>query len=507
MGFTVFSPRVARASPREGVSAIRIAPTRETRTAWITLAAVIGLGVAFRVWGWSNWSLWLDETMQVDYARRGLRGLIRTVVWDGNNPPLDYLVTYLCRRISEADAMYRLPPVLWSIGTMAALFLRMGGRRAWPASIATAATFAFLPLAIHYGQEVRPYALGLFLVASADAARAEFVRATDGPRRRWFLVTLVAAVGAAYTLHIALVALATIWLGELIPAWRGRARDPVRLRAATLVPVLTVVAFLPWLWAIRGRFGRVNEILAPAITSAVVKNLVVALAASFREDPVGRGLAATLVWGLAIAGLWFASAEERTRVELELLGSGVGVLALLAWQNHWWSLRYVIFVLLPMSRAVGYAIGGVFSLVPRRLAAGSAATVMSLVLLGELPSIRDNAIAGRPDWRRPAGYIDFQSRHGKRGTLYPVDGWTYFALRFQTLRLDPPIGCDFIADRMPLLRQVLSSAPSGWLVRTPHHPVPAEVDAFLKKSRPWAVFPKAEDATVYRFENGRLVDP
>lgn len=488
-------------------SGIGRAPTLDTRTAWITLAAVIGLGVAFRLWGWSNWSLWMDETMQVDYARRGLRGLLRTVVWDGNNPPLDYLVTYLCHRISESDAMYRLPPVLWSIGTMAALFVRMGGRSAWPASIGTVATFAFLPLAIHYGQEVRPYALGLFLVASADAARAGFVRTNGGRRRRWLLVYFLAAVAAAYTLHIALVALATIWLGELIPAWRGRAKDAVRLKAAILVPVLTVVAFLPWLWTIRERFGRVNEILAPAITSAVVKNLVVALAASFREDPVGRGLAAALVWGLAIVGLLFASAEERTRIGLELFGSGVGVLALLTWQNHWWSLRYVIFVLLPLSRAVGHAAGGVFSLVPRRLAAGSAATVMSLVLLAELPSIRDNAMAGRPDWSRPAGYIDFQFRHGKGGTLYPVDGWTYFALRFQTLRLDPPIGCDVIADSLPVLRQLLSSAHSGWLVRTPHHPVPAEVDGFLKKSRPWGVFQEAEDATVYRFEDGRLVPP
>jgi hypothetical protein len=449
----------------------------------------------------------MDETMQVDYARRGLRGLLRTVVWDGNNPPLDYLVTYLVHRISESDAMYRLPSLLWSIGTMAALFARMGGRGAWPASIGTAATFAFLPLAIHYGQEVRPYALGLFLVASADAARAVFVRASDGRRRRWLLIYLLAAVGAAYTLHIALVALAAIWLGELIPAWRGGAKDPVRLRAAILVPTLTVVAFLPWLWTIRERFGRVDEIPAPAITSAVVKNLVVALAASFREDPVGRGLAAALVWGLAIAGLRFASAEERARIGLELFGSGVGVLALLAWQNHWWSLRYVIFVLLPLSRAVGYSVGGIVSHVPTRLSAGSAAAVVSLVLLAELPPIRENATEGRPDWRRPAGYIDYNFRRGKGGALYPVDGWTYFALRFQTLRLDPPIGCEVIADSLPVLRQLLSSTQSGWLVRTPHHPAPAEVDGFLKKSRPWGVFPEAEDATVYRFEDGRLVDP
>src|SRR5512141_3024671 len=121
------------------VSGIGRAPTLDRRTAWIALAVVIGLGAAFRFWGWSNWRLWMDETMQVDYARRGLRGLLRTVVWDGNNPPLDYLVTYLVHRISESDAMYRFPSLLSSIGTMAALFARMGGRGTWPASIGTAA--------------------------------------------------------------------------------------------------------------------------------------------------------------------------------------------------------------------------------------------------------------------------------------------------------------------------------------------------------------------------------
>lgn len=205
---------------------VRGAPTRDSRTAWILLAVVVVLGVSFRLWGWSHWSLWMDETMQVDYARRGLRGLLRTVVWDGNNPPLDYLVTYLCHRISESDAIYRLPAVLWSIGTMAALFVRMRGRRAWPASIGAAATFAFLPLAVHYGQEVRPYALGLFLVASADAARAEFVRSDEGRRRRWLLASVLAAVGAAYTLHIALVALATIWLGRTDFLVAGESRGP-----------------------------------------------------------------------------------------------------------------------------------------------------------------------------------------------------------------------------------------------------------------------------------------
>ena len=468
---------------------------------------MIGLGVALRLWGWSNWSLWMDETMQVDYARRGLRGLFRTVVWDGNNPPLDYLVTYLVHQISESDAMYRLPSLLWSIGTMAGLFARMGGRGAWPASIGAAATFAFLPLAIHYGQEVRPYALGLFLVASADAARAAFVRTAEGRRRRWLFIYLLAAVAAAYTLHIALVALATIWLAELISAWHGRAKDPIRLKAAILVPALTVIAFLPWLWAIRERFGRVDEMSAPAITSAVVQNLLVALAASFREDPIGRGLAAALVWSLALAGLRFASGEERARIGLEFLGSGVAVLALLSWQNHWWSLRYVIFVLLPLSRAVGHAIGGIVSLVPTRLAPWGTAVLVSLVLFAELPAIRENAAQGRPDWRRPAEYLDFEFRHGRGGAILPIDGWTYFVLRFQTLRLDPPIGCEVIADNLPALRQLLTSARSGWLVRTPHHPVQAGVDGFLKKSRPWGVFREAEDATVYRFEDGRLVDP
>ena len=33
--------------------------------------AVVGLAVALRLRGLSNWSFWLDEAIQVDFVRRG----------------------------------------------------------------------------------------------------------------------------------------------------------------------------------------------------------------------------------------------------------------------------------------------------------------------------------------------------------------------------------------------------------------------------------------------------
>ena len=466
------------------------------------LAAVVFLAALLRVLGWNNWSLWLDEAMTLDYVRRSLRGLWDILVLEGNHPPGHYLVTFAVRRISEADAALRLPSVFFAAGTVLALFVRCGGRRRAAVGLGAGFAFAVLPLAVHYGQEVRPYSMALCLVAVADAARVTWRESRSRLAR---VVWTVASILAAYTLYFALVPIGTMILVEVATAWRVRREDPGRLRAPLAVGVLTLVLFFPWLWAIRNGLHQPPGEPPPFTASAVWTELV-ALAAG-RDESLGRQTAAVFVWLVFGAGFLRASREEKWRLGLDLGAATVGVLALLTLSHHWWNARYLVLALLPLSRGLGEAFGW-FSGVERRWARALSSVVLAgSVGVAEAPALAENVRSGRADWRAAAAYLDRQSAVGRGGEILAADGWAYFCLRAQTTRLPEPRGVA-LADQPAMLQGQMAAASSGWVARAPHfgggYP---EVDALLAGTRPWVAVREADEVRLYRFEGGRLVPP
>ena len=467
------------------------------------LAAVVFLAALLRVLGWNNWSLWLDEAMTLDYVRRSLRGLWDILVLEGNHPPGHYLVTFAVRRISEADAALRLPSVFFAAGTVVALFVRCGGRRRAAVGLGAGFAFAVLPLAVHYGQEVRPYSMALCLVAVADAGRVTWRESRsrqragrldrrEHPRRVHALLRPRSdrdddpGGGGRIT-------------------WRVRREDPGRLRAPLAVGVLTLVLFLPWLWAIRNGLHQPPGEPPPFTASAVWTELV-ALAAG-RDESLGPQRAAVFVWLVFGAGFLRASREGKWRLGLDLGAATVGVLALLA--------------LLPplVERALSRprpppalarprrSLRLVFGVERRWARALSSVVLAGSVGVAEAPALAENVRSGRADWRAAAAYLDRQSAVGRGGEILAADGWAYFCLRAQTTRLPEPRGVA-LADQPAMLQGQMAAASSGWVARAPHfgggYP---EVDALLAGTRPWVAVREADEVRLYRFEGGRLVPP
>lgn len=469
----------------------------------VGLVLVALTAALLRILGWIHWSLWLDEAMTLDYTRRGLRGLWEVLILDGNHPPAHYLVIYVIRRVSVSDTALRLPSVVFGVATTLALFVRCGGRKRAGVSLGAALAFAVTPLAVHFGQEVRPYAMALCFVAIADAARVTW---RDSRSSLTLGIWISASVLAAYTLYIAIVALATMLLVEGVLAWHVRRHDPGRLRATLMVAGCTMVLYLPWLWAIRhGLHQPPGE--APHLTLAAIWAELVGLAAG-RDENLGRQASAILIWLVWIAGLLRAEDEEKWRLGLDLTALTVGVLAALWWARHWWSIRYLVVALLPLSRGIGEAFDWVTTLSNARARRAIVGVLATAIVVVQVPALAENIESGRVDWRRAASYLEFEASRGRGGEILAADGWAYFCLRAQTTRQREPRDV-VLTGSIAELRAKIAASPDGWVARAPRYSsnVPAEIDVFLHSTSPWAVVHEADDVHLYRFEKGKLLPP
>jgi 4-amino-4-deoxy-L-arabinose transferase-like glycosyltransferase len=465
--------------------------------------AVVAVALVVRVLGWGNWSLWLDEAVVLDWARRGLFGFRDAVVSDGNHPPGHFLVVFVVRRISESDFSLRLPSALFGAGTALALFARCGGFRRPRAALGAALAFALLPIAVHYGQEVKPYSMALFFVALSDAARDRW-RVTRG--RTALVVWTSAAAAAVWTLYFAVLALGAIFAVELLGAWRARKEDPRRLRTAAVVPVVVLLSFVPWLWAIRGGVAQANTKSGPRVTAGAVWSQLVGLAAG-RDENLGRQAAAIAVWLIALAGSVCADREERARIVAESCASTLLVLTALSLADHWWEVRYIVLGTLPLARAIGEALEGAGRIAWNPLRRGATAAIAVVFVAVQIPALAQNAASGRVDWRVVVHGLEGEAGRGAGGTILAADSWALYCLRAQTLRRPEPRLHVEMAGSAAALRSAIATRREGWIVRTPHHGVEKEIDALLAGTRPWSWFPQVDGARLYRFELGRLVEP
>ena len=466
------------------------------------LVLIVLIAVVLRILGWGNWSLRLDEAITLDYVRRGLRGLWEILVRDGNHPPGHYLVIYGVRRISESDAALRLPSVVFSVATTLALFVRCGGRKRAAVSLGAALMFAVTPLAVHYGQEVRPYSMALCFVALADAARVTW---RERRSRLAFGIWVSASVLAVYTLYIAIVALATMLLAEAVVAWRVRREDPEHLRTTLAVAVWTIVLYLPWLWAIRhGLQQPLHE--TPRFALDAIWAELVGLAAGLNEN-LGRQTTAAVIWLVWLAGLVKAEAEEKWRLGLDLVALTVGVLAALWSAHHWWSVRYLAVALLPLSRGIGEAFGWIAAGTPARFHSAAAMALAGAIVLLQAPALLENIESGRVDWRRAAEYLEFEAGKGRRGEILAADEWAYFCLRAQMTRRQDPRNVT-LTGSVAELQAKIATLPDGWVARASRfRNVPPQIDAFLRPTPPWAIVHEADYVQLYRFEKGTLIAP
>lgn len=474
-------------------------PASRERLAWgIAASLVVLLAVLLRLRGWEHWSFWLDEAMQADYLRRDFAGMWRAVVHDRVHPPLEYVLSWLWYRLSPEEAWLRTLPVLWSAGTVVALLVRCGGRTAPVRSLVAAGAFATFPLAVVLGQELRPYALALFLVASFDASRVRHLSTGS----RGALAAAIAFGGlACWTLYWAGIFVAVSFGLDILERTRRRDRDAARRSALALGATLAL--FLPWIVLVARVDSPGRAPSAPRPSADLVLRFAGGLLADRQED-VKQPIVAAGIGLLVLAGVAAGPRGERLRAALELALFSGGVLAALSLTGHWWAVRYLALALLPASRAIGFAVERG---VPGRWSGpGAPLAAVAVLVVVQHGALADAARWARPDWRRPADYLAFAGASGERDPVAAADSWAWFALRAQLEGVDPPETVALVPSAAQL-ETWMRDAGEGWIVRAPRFGAPGDLDGLFSGCLPWARFPDADDVRVYRVESGRLVSP
>lgn len=207
-------------------------PPPRTRGYAVVLVPV-AVSLALGLWGVRRGgSMWRDEAVTYDMARRELSGLWATLAEADAVHGLYYLLMHgLFRLFGDADPLLvlRLPSVLATAaacGTLALLGRRLAGPRA---GLLSGVVLALLPPVQRYAQEGRSYALVCALVVWATYLLVRAV--TTGTRRAW--AGYGAVLLGACLLHefavLALVAHAVAvpaarrraWIGAAVPVCAG----------------------------------------------------------------------------------------------------------------------------------------------------------------------------------------------------------------------------------------------------------------------------------------------
>ncbi|MEV5551715.1 glycosyltransferase family 39 protein [Streptomyces sp. NPDC052309] len=258
------------------------------RAGLVAVAVPTAVMLAIGLWGVGRGGMWRDEAVTFQVARRAVPQIWRLLHGVDAVHGLYYLLMHAVLAVDPApgEVVLRLPSVCGAAAT-AGMVAALGTRLARPrVGLWAGLLYAVTPLAGHYAQEGRSYAL---VAAGAAGATLLLARALDGAARAWWPYGLVVAVTcllhelAVLVLCAHAVTLALARAGRAV-WWRwGRAAGAVGVVLAPLVIVS------------RGQAGQVGWLPVPGWGSAerVLRGFVAA-----PGGPVFWGCVALAVLGL-----------------------------------------------------------------------------------------------------------------------------------------------------------------------------------------------------------------
>ena len=128
------------------------------------IITVLLIATVLRIFQINNRPLWYDELQSVTHASLPFRDIFFSTLRYDPHPPLHILQLSFWLMLGTDDAWIRMNSVLWSLLTFIPLYLL--GRRLFNQTCALISIFVFAisPMAIFYAQEVRPYAMQIFLI-------------------------------------------------------------------------------------------------------------------------------------------------------------------------------------------------------------------------------------------------------------------------------------------------------------------------------------------------------
>jgi hypothetical protein len=368
---------------------------------------------AVRLFRLDHFSYGLDEILQAFWISGDWRFLWKSIRFDAVHPPLDYLLDRIVEPLSPADWMRKLLPVAWGLGTIAAvgaLLARRAGRAAgWTAAM----LLAFAPFHVRYSQELRPYSLGLFLLALSLLLLDRYL---ERPRAGRLALLWLACLGTAYALYLAAVVLAIA--AAAMVAEDSFSPDPERRRTARRFLAWSpaflaslAIAYLPWWPVVLEAARRSAPVSHPAMTWERMERLLSFFA--FAPDD-GQLLGRKGPLFLVLAGIGVAIALKRRGLRFLAIWALVGlvVIELLGRLHpHWYvSRRY-----LPAGLAVpALAALPIVALASKPRLRPLAAILLTAVVLFDFRSLAVYFREGRADWRTLTDYLQRESPANER---------------------------------------------------------------------------------------------
>jgi len=386
-----------------------------------------------------RYDLWYDELYSVYAASGDLGEVWQSALSDRVHPPLFYLVLWGWLQAADfAPTALRLLPLLCYVGTLGATWWAAGAARlSVTGRFIAVCAVALNPIVFDAGADLRGYALLGGLIALMVGATLYVLEETPPPRAQWILVG--SAILATWVHYFAWPTVAAL---VVILAWHGRRRDALLLGAGTLM------ASLPWAWAL---FDSSTTTVATQLAWSRAPGLVDWLLLPGSLLAGRTPLAAQVV--VALAGwlvLGLAAHYTARRPLVLLVGSpplaaligglvlGVGI----------WDSRYLIGATIPFALLIAHA-GDGSARIPR---------VGVLVLL--LMSAWGTATPAT--WRIPWRDITHHlATDPEGGPVYTFDGFSALPLRYYALM-----------DGLPLQVPEVKAWPGpgttpGWLVVQP----------------------------------------
>jgi mannosyltransferase len=362
---------------------------RSARLAWAVPLGLLALACLVRAFHLGFQSLWIDELEEGTVARLPLDQLLASVRSSAGDSPLDDFGVRLVT--SPFPHPGTIETRLWAfmVGSAAVLIVFLAAKEAFQsrtAGVVAALVLAFMPVAVFYSQEARPYALVMLMAALNLWLFARALR-VGGWAWAWFCLSVTLAIYTHYYL-------ALLVIGELVTL--------VVLRKAwgCVALILGGAANLPWaVYAVPHQLGRPHDYatLAPFSVTTLFKAWTDVLSPTAERGVVLAGLA------LLAAGL--AAAVYGRSPAAFVAGFACLIAIPFAWSidvhgSFYFSVRQVMFVL----PCLAILVGGASTMIrPREVA-----LLLAAWLLLQVPGLR-LVYAGdwmpKEDWRASAAFV------------------------------------------------------------------------------------------------------
>ncbi len=436
-------------------------------------------------------SLWLDEIGQALVANRPFPMFWRGVEAHHGAAPLDYLITKgIILLGGQSDFALRLPAALW--GVLSVYWSYRLGKRLWSshAGLLVATLLALHPLHLRYSQELRFYALFIFLSLVSTEV---FLIAWEKERRSWWLCYVATALIMLYSHYYGGLTLGLHGLWALIDSFWPNSNDAPNRRPRFIhflfAAGIAILLFLPWMAYDLPKEKGFARAQPPQLAAKLVQDVVISF-----SKPIRNAWIAGL---LAIGGL-VALLRKRRTAALALGFWLFWLLPLILWIDikfsYFFHIRQILLGLpfFLMLIAGGMAYGVDLSIVAARRRwecvqawplhlMGALAIVMTLILFAR-PSLFPYYTSqdSREDWKGAARLVE--------RNLLPVDKLLYLSYtdRHYFKHYMPPKLWEASQEmtEQEELEAILAEGTAIWVPVSPYvsftNPAAPDLEAWLK---------------------------